>query len=128
MMGRRRSVRFLMQAGPVVLGNWAMFAILSIWASVDGVMLAVAILAFAAGATLGVLGVVTSPLAVAVIAVCAELTSSDPLSAHRFLVTGLLAIFLLVLSGLAGYALRVLCRRLDPKGKKASLPTAVKTP
>jgi hypothetical protein len=113
----RRHRRLLVQGGPLVLGNWGVFAILSIWAPVEVLIVAVALLAFVASATLGAFGVVLSSLAVAVIAVSSELASSHPLSAHRFLTSGSLAVCLLVLCGLVGCTVRVLFRRLDAKRK-----------
>lgn len=128
MASRWRRRRLLMQAGLLVLGNWAVFGILSIWAPVEVLIFAAALLALVAGATLGALGVVISSLAVAVIAVSSELASSHPLSTHRFLTSGLLAICLLVLCGSAGYAVRVLLRRLDVKRKTTSSPVAINPP
>jgi hypothetical protein len=104
------------------------FGILAICAPLEVLMLAVALLAFGAGATLGVLGVVISPVAFAVIAVCSEATGSNPLSTHRFIASGSLAVFLLVLCGLGGYAVRLLFCRLVANRKRASRPAAVKTP
>jgi hypothetical protein len=124
---RRRHARLFAQVGLLALGNWAVFAILAIWASLEVLVLALALLAFGAGGTLGVLGVVVSLLAFAVIAVCSELASSDPLSTHRFLASGSLAIFLLLLCGLGGYAVRALFRRLDAKRKSASPGAPYKT-
>jgi hypothetical protein len=126
MPARRRRAR-LLRVGLFALGNWAVFAILPIWEPARVLLLAFALLAFGAGATLGVLGIFISPVVAGAIVIWAELDRHS-LSEHRFLASGSLAIVLLVLCGLGGYAVHVLSRRLNAKRKTASPAAAVKTP
>jgi hypothetical protein len=97
------------------------------WEPAGVLMLAVGLLAFGSGATLGLSGVVISPLVVGVIGIWAEL-ERHPLSAHRFAVSGSLGVASVVVLGLAGYAARLMIRWLGESRRKASRAAAVDAP
>lgn len=107
-----------LQEAAVAFGIWAVFAILSIWAPLEVLILAVAAVAFVAGATLGVRGVAASTMAIIALSVFAELSSTHPLSTHTFLRSGVFAVCLVVVCGLAGHALRVVVHRMGKNARQ----------
>lgn len=100
-----------LKASFVALAIVGVFVVLSIWVPLIAVFGALAIISFVGGAILGKLGVVLSPIVVALIAIVDELTRRHPLHRGTFFHGGVALILVVTLIAYAGCKVRPLARR-----------------
>jgi hypothetical protein len=101
------------QAALITVGVVGVFGVLSIWAPVSILLLALVIIAFAGGASLGKGAAILVPAAVVVIVVRAELVATHPVEVWTFLFGGIVFLIVLSIVALIGARLRRLLGRLS---------------
>jgi hypothetical protein len=110
-LGARR-FRFI-QAALLVVSVVGVFSVLSIWAPVSVLLLALVIIAFVGGASLGKGAAILVPAAVVVVVVRAELVAAHPVEVRTFLFGGIVFVIVLSVVALVGVRVRRLLRRLS---------------
>jgi hypothetical protein len=99
------------RAALLVVSVLGVFGVLSIWAPVGVLLIALVVIAFAGGAGLGKSAVVLVPLTVVAIVVRAELIAARPVEARTFLLGGVAMVIALGGVALIGAQARRLLRR-----------------
>ncbi len=99
------------QAALLVVSIVGVFGVLSIWAPVDVLLIALVFIAFAGGAGLGKGAIVLVPLTVAAIGVRAELVAVHPVEVRSFLLGGVAIAVVLGSVAFVGTRIRRLLRR-----------------
>jgi len=79
----------------LIVGVVSVFVVLSIWAPVGVLLIALVVISFAGGASLGRGAVVLVPLTVVAIAVRAELVAAHPVKMQTFLLGGVVVVIAL---------------------------------
>lgn len=96
----------------LVLSVVGVFGVLSVWAPVSVLLIALVVIAFAGGAGLGKRAAVIVPAAVVVIVVRAELVAAHPVEVRTFLLGGTVIVIVLGVVALVGARVRRLLDRL----------------
>lgn len=97
----------------LVVGVVGVFSVLSIWAPVSVLLLALVIIAFAGGVGLGKGAAILVPAAVVVVLVRAELVAAHPVEVRSFLFGGIVFVIVLGVVALVGARVRRLLGRLS---------------
>jgi hypothetical protein len=97
----------------LVVGVVSVFSVLSIWAPVNVLLLALVVIAFAGGASLGKGAAILAPAAVVVVVVRAELVAAHPVEVRTFLFGGIVFVIVLGVVALVGARVRRLLGRLS---------------
>lgn len=101
------------QGALLVVGVVGVFSVLSIWAPVSVLLLALVIIAFAGGASLGKGAAMLVPAAVVVVVARAELVAAHPVEVRTFLFGGIVFVIVLGVVALVGARVRGLLHRLS---------------
>jgi hypothetical protein len=99
------------QGALLVISIVGVFGVLSIWAPVGVLLIALVLIAFAGGAGLGKVAAVLVPATVVAIVVRAELIAAHPVEVRTFLLGGIVIVIVLGVGALAGARVRGLLRR-----------------
>jgi hypothetical protein len=101
----------LLQAALLVISIVGVFAVLSLWAPVDLLLIVLVVIAFSGGAGLGKRAGVLVSLTVAAIVVRAELVAAHPVRVRTFVLGGLVIVMVLGGVALVGAQARRVLRR-----------------
>lgn len=95
----------------LVIGVIGIFGVLSIWAPVSVLLIALVVIAFVGGASLGKGAAILVPVAVVVIVARAEFVTARPVEVQTFLLGGIVFLLLLSMVALVGARVRRVGRR-----------------